>query len=129
MPTRSAVILLSHLPFIRRRFIGRRLLADRDREADDNAEHLCRRIMRNRPERKLFFALGKNSPDWNRLKAEGFNLINLKSLTYFFAWLHCDWLISSNRTGYIVRPRREKRHIWIIMQTSMKRVVTANRKV
>jgi hypothetical protein len=92
------------LPFIRRRFVESWLFVDRDFKADDNAEHLYRWIMRNHPECNIVFALHKDSPDWPRLKQEGFRLINLSSLCYAFAWLHCDWLISSNRSGYITKP-------------------------
>jgi CDP-glycerol glycerophosphotransferase (TagB/SpsB family) len=98
------VALLSHLIFIRRRFAGIWLLADRDFKADDNAEHLYRWIMKHQPEKKIFFALDKQSLDWKRLNNDGFRLLPLKSLWYALAWLHCDWLISSNRSGYIVKP-------------------------
>jgi CDP-glycerol glycerophosphotransferase (TagB/SpsB family) len=98
------VALLCRLSFIHRRFEGVWLFVDRDFKADDNAEHMYRWIKRNYPERKIFFALRRNSPDWVRLTQEGFRLLNFSSLWYAFAWLHCDWLISSNRSGYIVKP-------------------------
>jgi CDP-glycerol glycerophosphotransferase (TagB/SpsB family) len=104
MGFRGIVALLANLSFVRNRFAGCWLFADRSFKADDNAEHLYRWVMRNRPERKIVFALRRGSPDWARLKSEGFCLVNLASLWYAFAWLHCDWLISSNRTGYIVKP-------------------------
>jgi CDP-glycerol glycerophosphotransferase (TagB/SpsB family) len=100
----AALAPLGLLPFIRKRFSGCWLLVDRDFKADDNAEHLCRWILRHHPEQKIFFALNKNSPDWERLKSEKFPLLDLQSLCYSFAWLHCVWIISSNRTGYIIRP-------------------------
>jgi CDP-glycerol glycerophosphotransferase (TagB/SpsB family) len=98
------VTFLSRLFVIRRRFDGAWLLVDRDFKADDNAEHLYRWIKRNYPKQNIFFALRRDSSDWMRLKQEGFRLINLSNLCYAFAWLHCDWLISSNRSGYIVKP-------------------------
>jgi hypothetical protein len=104
MPACRILALLSRLPFIHRRFAGSWLFGDRDFKADDNAEHLYRWTMRNRPEKNIFFALRKDSPDWARLKQEGFRLIGLGSLRYAFAWLHCAWLISSNRSGYITKP-------------------------
>ncbi|ECP5281119.1 capsular biosynthesis protein, partial [Campylobacter lari] len=51
------------------------LFADRDIEADDNAEHLYRYIMQNHPKQEIVFALRKESSDWERLEKEGFNLI------------------------------------------------------
>ncbi|WP_440588459.1 hypothetical protein, partial [Campylobacter jejuni] len=55
------------------------LLMDRDYEADDNAEHLYRYIMQNHPKQKIVFALRRDSKDWDRLKIEGFNLIEFES--------------------------------------------------
>ncbi|RTI53266.1 glycosyltransferase family A protein, partial [Campylobacter jejuni] len=52
------------------------LLIDRDWKADDNAEHLYRYIMQNHPEQNIVFALKRDSTDWDRLKKEGFNLID-----------------------------------------------------
>lgn len=49
--------------------------ADRDYEADDNAEHLYRYIMQNHSHQKIYFALRKDCKDWKRLQNEGFNLI------------------------------------------------------
>ena len=99
---------LANLPPLRSRYQNSWLLVDRDFKADDNAEHLYRWTMRHHPEQKIFFALSKKSPDWARLKRDGFRLVPLGSLRYFFAWLHCDWLVSSNVTSYIRRPRWRK---------------------
>jgi hypothetical protein len=98
------------LPLIRGRFAGCWLLVDRDFKADDNAEHLYRWLMRERPERNIFFALDKKSPDWARLQQEGFRLVNLQSLWYFFAWVHAAWLISSNVTDYITRGKWRRKY-------------------
>ena len=111
---KRCMAFLARLPFIRNRFDKCWLLVDRDFKADDNAEHLYRWIMRNRPTRNIFFALDKKSPDWPRLKKEGFRLINLKSLRYFFAWIHCAWLISSNRTTYITKEHCRRHYLDIV---------------
>ncbi|MBF7067248.1 capsular biosynthesis protein, partial [Campylobacter volucris] len=58
------------------------LLMDRDYEADDNAEHLYRYIMQNHPEQEIVFALRKESSDWERLKKEGFNLVEFGSFEF-----------------------------------------------
>jgi hypothetical protein len=70
--------------------------------------------MRNHPEQNIFFAQRKDSPDWARLKQEGFRLVDLGSLWYAFAWLHCAWLISSNRSGYITKPGWRSRYADIV---------------
>ena len=51
------------------------LLVDKDVNADDNAEHFYRHIMQNYPYQKIFFALRRDSKDWDRLEQEGFNLV------------------------------------------------------
>ncbi|EAI1702243.1 hypothetical protein E1D47_08670, partial [Campylobacter coli] len=58
------------------------LFADRDIEADDNAEHLYRYIMQNHPKQEIVFALRKESSDWERLEKEGFNLIEFGSYEF-----------------------------------------------
>ena len=52
------------------------LFYDRGYRAQDNAEHLCRWVMKNHPEIKTSYLLYKTSPDWLRLETEGFNLID-----------------------------------------------------
>ena len=95
--------ILAYLPPVFTKYSNCWLLVDRDFRADDNAEHLYRWIMLNRPEQKIFFGLRTDSPDWSRLEKDGFRLLPIGSLQYFFAWLHADWLLSSNATGYIRR--------------------------
>ncbi len=93
-----AARLLFHLPRICETYAGAWLFVDRDFKADDNAEHLYRWVAREHPEQRVFFALRKDSPDWPRLAAEGFNLIEFRGLAYAFAYMHCSWLFSSSRT-------------------------------
>ncbi|MCV3438503.1 CDP-glycerol glycerophosphotransferase family protein, partial [Campylobacter lari] len=72
------------------------LLMDRDIEADDNAEHLYRYIMQNHPEKKIIFALSKESPDWKRLEKEGFNLVECYSKAFFDISSKVKFFISSH---------------------------------
>ena len=106
----NIVALLAKLPFIRDKFKDCWLLADRDFAADDNAEHFYRWLRQNHPERNIVFALGKQSPDWERLEREGFNLVDITSLWYCFAWIHCSWLISSQTTNYIRKVNWTRRY-------------------
>jgi CDP-glycerol glycerophosphotransferase (TagB/SpsB family) len=99
------ISFLARLPFVRRHYEDAWLFVDRDFKADDNAEHLYRWVMRRHPEQKLYFALDKHSQDWQRLRQEGFRLLDFRSLRYYFTWLHCSWLISSNRTDYILQSK------------------------
>ncbi|TQR28855.1 capsular biosynthesis protein, partial [Campylobacter sp. MIT 99-7217] len=76
------------------------LLADMPLRADDNAEHLYRFIRQNHPEQKIAFVLRKTSPDYERLKNEGFRLVDPKSLKFKFLLLKADKLISSHIDRY-----------------------------
>ena len=72
------------------------LLKDRDTEADDNAEHFYRYLAKNYPKQSIVFALSKESKDWERLKAEGFNLVNFDSLRFKEILKSCGKVISSH---------------------------------
>ena len=100
----ACAALLARLPWIRRRFSNCWLLVDSDPKPDGNAEHLYRWLMRTHPDRKIFFALNKNSAAWARLEQDGFRLLDPEKLGYFFAWIHCSWLLASAMAEYAVRP-------------------------
>ncbi len=93
---------LASRPRVKRRFEGVWLLMDRDIQADDNAEHLYRHILRTHPKIRAYFVLRRSSHDWNRLKREGFRLIAFGSLSHKLAFLNCRVLASSHVDGYIV---------------------------
>ncbi|EMB5542039.1 CDP-glycerol glycerophosphotransferase family protein [Campylobacter coli] len=79
------------------------LFADRDYEADDNAEHLYRYIMQNHPEREIVFALRKESLDWERLEKEGFNLVEFGSFEFERIIKKASKVISSHADEYLMR--------------------------
>ncbi|ELF7387106.1 CDP-glycerol glycerophosphotransferase family protein, partial [Campylobacter coli] len=86
------------------------LLMDRDYEADDNAEHLYRYIMQNHPEQEIVFALRKESSDWERLKKEGFNLVEFGSFEFERIIKKASKVISSHSDEYLTRyitPRQQ----------------------
>lgn len=86
------------------------LFADRDYEADDNAEHLYRYIMQNYPEQQIIFALRKESRDWERLKKEGFKLVEFGSFEFERIIKKVSRVISSHADGYLMRyitPRQQ----------------------
>lgn len=78
------------------------IVMDRDVQADDNAEHFYRYVMNNHPEQKIYFALRKTSHDWERLKTEGFNLLDFGSLRFETELKNCSKIISSHIDDYIV---------------------------
>ncbi|EOL9051475.1 CDP-glycerol glycerophosphotransferase family protein [Cronobacter turicensis] len=77
------------------------IFIDRDTQADDNAEHLYRYVNNNYPERKIFFALKRESHDWERLQNEGFNLIDFGSFEHALALGSCSKVISSHANHYV----------------------------
>ncbi|ELC8695755.1 CDP-glycerol glycerophosphotransferase family protein [Campylobacter coli] len=86
------------------------LFADKDYEADDNAEHLYRYIMQNHPEQEIVFALRKESSDWERLKKEGFNLVEFGSFEFERIIKKASKVISSHSDEYLIRyitPRQQ----------------------
>jgi glycosyltransferase involved in cell wall biosynthesis len=72
------------------------VLMDRVHKADDNAEHLCRWLLKNHPEQPVFFVLERKSKDWVRLDREGFPLLAYGSKDHFAALTKAEWLISSH---------------------------------
>lgn len=76
-PWLKAAVLrsLAALASLRPGFARAWIFIDRDVDADDNAEHLYRWVTKNRPQHNAWFLIRADSPDWARLKAEGFRLI------------------------------------------------------
>jgi len=107
------------------------LLIDRDTEAHDNAEHLYRYLRAQRPDINAWFVLNRRSPDWPRLKADGFRLIRHGSAAQALALTQCRELISSQIDHYIVSPlaviwlrRRPWRFTWLqhgVIQSDLSR--------
>lgn len=76
------------------------LFADMSFRADDNAEHLYRYMMQNYPKQKIVFVLQKKSHDYERLKREGFILVDPKSFYFKYLAFRADKLISSHVDRY-----------------------------
>ncbi|EGK8096199.1 hypothetical protein IO388_001546 [Campylobacter lari] len=76
------------------------IFADMPFKADDNAEHLYRYILRNHPNQDIYFSLRKKSDDWNRLKQDGFKLVDPKTLRFKYLLFRSDKLISSHLDRY-----------------------------
>ncbi|MBZ7982774.1 CDP-glycerol glycerophosphotransferase family protein, partial [Campylobacter sp. RM12640] len=74
---------------------------DRDTKADDNAEHFYRYVQSHHHEQRIYFALSKTSCDWDRLKKDGFNLIDFNSLYCKFIYSKASIIISSHIDPYI----------------------------
>lgn len=85
------------------------LLMDRVDRADDNAEHLYRHLMRERPDINAWFVLKRTSQDWDRLAAEGFRLVAYGSDELVLLTLNASFRISSHLNAHIEYPVRRRR--------------------
>ncbi|MCD8199907.1 MAG: CDP-glycerol:glycerophosphate glycerophosphotransferase [Coriobacteriaceae bacterium] len=77
------------------------IVMDRDTQADDNGEHFYRYLMHEHPEQDCFFVLRKDSPDWKRLRDEGFKLLAYGSAEHERVLRSCSKIISSHADVYI----------------------------
>lgn len=80
------------------------VLMDRIDRADDNAEHLYRYLMHERPDINAWFLLAADSPDWNRLRDEGFRLVAYGSEEAVLLVLNAAYKISSHADRSIQYP-------------------------
>ncbi|CEA08452.1 Putative glycosyltransferase EpsH [Arthrobacter saudimassiliensis] len=85
------------------------VLMDRIDRADDNAEHLYRYLMRNKPDVNAWFLLARDSPDWDRLEHEGFRLVPYGSAAAVPLVLNADFVLSSHLNANIHDPIGRRR--------------------
>ena len=93
----------NNIPFYgsQSKYLSSWVFLDRDSQADDNAEHLYRYVMNNHPGKSIFFVLRVGSHDWDRLKREGFNLLEYGSDEHVNALKSCRKVISSHIDLYV----------------------------
>lgn len=87
--------LLAGSALVRRVFGGAWVFIDSDIEADDNAEHLYRWVRLHHPEISCWFLLARSSPDWERLKKDGFRLMPIGFL-HKLLLLNSEHIVSSH---------------------------------
>ncbi|HML56238.1 MAG TPA: CDP-glycerol glycerophosphotransferase family protein [Solidesulfovibrio magneticus] len=109
-PQARALRRLAASAAIQAKFKGAWMFIDKDTEADDNAEHLYRWVLRHHPEINAWFVLAEDSHDWARLAAEGFRLVPHGGLEHGALFLTCDKLISSQMDRYIFAPLEEQHY-------------------
>ncbi|XBH21989.1 CDP-glycerol glycerophosphotransferase family protein [Jonesiaceae bacterium BS-20] len=80
------------------------LLMDRVDAGGDSAEHLYRYIKSSKPEINVWFALHRDSRDWNRLQSEGFKLIDYGSFEFKLALSFAKNLVSSHADIEMTEP-------------------------
>ena len=90
---------------VRHVFADSWILMDRIHDSDDNAERLFRYLRKRRRSVNAWFVVEKDTPDWHRLKAEGYRrILPHGGLLWKLAMYHCQHLISSHIDVDIVRP-------------------------
>ena len=78
---------------------------DRSHNSRDNAEHLFKYLRSERRDINAWFVVRKGTPDWNRLRAEGYKrLIPHGSLLWMILCLHATHMVSSHVDRYVVEP-------------------------
>lgn len=85
------------------------IFMDRDNQADDNAEHLYRYVMSNRPDIDAYFVLNSDSHDWERLSNEGFKMLAFGSQEHEAALESCSRVISSHAAQFATDYFKDKR--------------------
>lgn len=77
------------------------IVMDRDMQADDNGEHFYRFVSENYPEQEIYYALSPKSHDWERLRNEGFNLLEYGSDRFEKTLRSASKIISSHAEAYV----------------------------
>lgn len=96
---------LAKSSLMRRLFSDAWVLMDRDVNANDNAEHLFRYLRKHRRDINAWFVVKKDSPDWTRLRAEGFKrLIPYGSTVWKVLCLNARYIVSSHADRYVYAP-------------------------
>lgn len=93
---------------VRSRFHNAWVVMDRPMRADDNGEHFYRYLMKNRSDINAFYLLSRSSPDWDRLDAEGFRLIEYGSDESVLLLLNADFRLSSDAVAEVMYPISRK---------------------
>ncbi len=87
-----------------REFEGAWLLMDKLRGAGDSAEYLYRHLRDHEPGVNAWFVLNEDSPDWLRLKADGFRLIGYGTHRHHVALQRAKVLASTHLDVEVTNP-------------------------
>ncbi|MEO8888877.1 MAG: glycosyltransferase, partial [Jatrophihabitantaceae bacterium] len=109
VPLRRATRVVRRLArtwVVRRRFGDAWTLLDQVHAAGDNAEQLFRHLREHRPDVNAWFVLERGTPDWDRLRRDGYGrrLIPHGGVLWRLLMLNCTRLISSHADASVHRP-------------------------
>ncbi|KRB43332.1 CDP-glycerol glycerophosphotransferase family protein [Terrabacter sp. Root181] len=96
-----------------KQFDGAWVLMDRIHDANDSGEILFRWLRDNRADVNAWFVLEKDTPDWKRLKAEGYGsrLVAHGTLRWKLLMINAAHLISSHIDAPVQKPPAILKHI------------------
>ncbi|MET1008316.1 MAG: CDP-glycerol glycerophosphotransferase family protein [Propionibacteriaceae bacterium] len=99
------VARLAGTPAVRRMYGGAWVLMDRIHDSDDSAERLFRYLRARRRGINAWFVVEEGTPDWNRLKAEGYlRVVAHGSFRWKLLMANCEHLISSHADVPVMAP-------------------------
>lgn len=101
---RRKIIDARKAPSAKKRYADAWILLDRVDAGGDSAEHLYRYIRQAKPEINAWFALKRDSRDWDRLQSEGFRLLEYGSFEFKVALSFARNLISSHADIEMTEP-------------------------
>lgn len=96
------VLFVVLLPFMKDKHIW--LFGDRVAAADDNAEHLFKYAVRQDDNIEKYYVLGRNSPDFERMKSFDKHIVAFGSFKHKILFLFSEKLISSQVNKYVLNP-------------------------
>lgn len=100
----TVLMRLASSPKIMTKYKESWIFMDRIYRANDNAEHLYRHITNNHQRVNTWFVLDRASPDWDRLAAEGFRLLEHGSKDHKVALMNAKVYASSHLDKFVTDP-------------------------
>lgn len=80
---------------------------DRREKASDNGEALYRYVRDNRVHDKIAFVVRRDSPDYARLVADGFNVVAYNTVEHWRLLYNCEYFFASHVDDVIIKPWTE----------------------
>ncbi|KUL22904.1 bifunctional glycosyltransferase/CDP-glycerol:glycerophosphate glycerophosphotransferase [Actinoplanes awajinensis] len=80
------------------------IFMDRREKASDNGEALYRYVRDNRIHDKIAFIIRRDSPDYARLVADGFNVVAYNSLEHWRLHYNSEYFFASHVDDVIIKP-------------------------
>lgn len=100
-----ATAWLARRQLVRKAFGRAWVLIDRTNDADDSAEILFRYLRANKRDVNAWFVVEKGTPDWGRLRSEGYKrIVGYGSFRWKLLMANAEHLISSHADRPIVAP-------------------------